>query len=138
MEGSRRTADLVAENSTPLGVAQPLGRAARDAQSLLDRALRALALARVRVEDARRAWDRLEETITRTRELSDDLNYVSARLCGATGQVARLARAAGTPPERMVALLKDIVESSALGPTLEVEIERQVIEWGIDAYYAAA
>lgn len=138
MEGSRQTVDLDAERSAPLGVTQLLGRAARDAQALLDRALRAVALARVRVEDARRAWDRLDDTIARTRELSDELNYDSARLCGATGQVARLARAEGTPPERMVVLLKDIVARSALGPTLEAEIERQVIEWGIDAYYTAA
>ena len=138
MEGSWQTVDLVAERSTPLGVRQAPDHAARDAESLLDRALRAVALARVRVEDSRRAWDRLEETITRTRELSDELNYDSARLCGATGQFARLARADGTPPERMVVLLKDIVERSALGPTLAAEIERQVVEWGIDAYYAAA
>ena len=115
-----------------------LTAAAQDARALLERSIRASALARVRMEDAERARDQLEEAIRRRRELSEEIWTISCRMCGAAAQVARLAREAGTPPERMVILLKDIVESNGLEPKLEQELERQIVEWGIVGYYDAA
>jgi len=114
------------------------GAAPQESRVLLDRAIRALALAKRRVEEARQAASRLDEVISRGRELVNELAPMSYWVREATGVVARLERRQGAPPERMVIALKDIVEDTDLDPTVKHEIKRQVIEWGIDAYYAAA
>ena len=109
--------------------------AARQARGGLDRAIRAIVLASVRCEEARFARAHLDEA--RVRELSDEQKLLHHRLHQAVGALAQCQRTAGVVAERVVTLLKDIVASNVLDPSLEQSIRRQVVEWGVDAYYAA-
>ncbi len=62
------------------------------------------------------------------------------RLRETVAALAALERAKGVPPEKMLTLLKDMV-NDAEAEKLDVSVARllmdDVVRWGIEAYYAA-
>lgn len=118
--------------------------------ALLERAIKAIATSRQRVADYATGLERLLAEKVRFEQLRDDYDALSRELESGVSlaqelersakAVAREERVAGSPPEHMLVLLKDIVAKAApysLDPRFHRELEADVVRWGIEAYYAA-
>lgn len=107
------------------------------ARAMLGRTVEAIAAVR-----DRRDWRRPRRSNSHTRGVwSDHLLGEHAALCNAlrqnTEMVARLERAHGRPPERLLIELKNLLRNvPGLQAEARMAMERDIVQWAIAAYFS--
>jgi hypothetical protein len=115
-------------------------RASQDASELRHlaaMALRAIATARTRRAQYETVRTRQAAEMDRSEYLLEQHRVLLDALRGSITALARAEREAGHSAVEMIHLLHDIVDDAPVDCATKREVERQVVEWGIDAYYAA-
>jgi hypothetical protein len=107
------------------------------ATDLIRRTISAIAESHDARVDGRVQQERLAIVYDRSLELQTEVGAVCDRLRDWTQAFARAQRAAGAPPEQVVVELKTIVDGVPAASDVLRDIERDVVRWGIEAYYAA-
>lgn len=108
-----------------------------DARALLKRAVDAIGDAQRERGWHAAALGRLADAMDDSARLVADVTPLWRALRERTEAMVRIERDAGEPPEHVVALLKAIVQRAELGTEAQRRVEVSVVQWGIDAYYAA-
>jgi len=106
-------------------------------RALSQRALRALAIAQLRQAQYQIARSNLLRAMERSEELQFDQIVLTRQLRETISAVAREELAAGHSPVAMVALLHEIVREALLDREIRQQIEPDVVQCGIEAYFAA-
>lgn len=108
-----------------------------EAQILAQRTLRAIADA----QDLRAQYHTVRARLMVTQQFGEQLRGGTLDIWDELRQhvesLAREQRASGRAPERMLVLLKELIDDAGIDQALRHEIEPDVIRWGIDAFYAA-
>lgn len=107
------------------------------ARLLAERALRAIADAQMLRAQFESARSRLIAAQARAEQIRTDQTALWNELRARIESLAREERAAGRAPERMLVLLKELIDTAGFDRPLRSEIEPDVMRWGIDAFYAA-
>jgi hypothetical protein len=107
------------------------------ARELAERALRSLAEAQELRSTSYSARSRLMVAHRLAEQLRNGQLDIWDNLRQGVESLARVERASGRAPERMVVLLKELIDRAGIDSALRREIEADVIRWGIDAFYAA-
>jgi hypothetical protein len=110
---------------------------AGDLRHLAATALRAIATAQTRRAQYEAARTQLAAAMDRSEYLCEQHRILLEALHGTIAALAREQREAGHSAVQMIRLLHEIVDDAAVDRTTKQEVERQVVEWGINAYYAA-
>ena len=71
----------------------------------------------------------------RSEQVLADQFASAAELRDTIGSVAREERAAGHSPVQMVLLLDEIINEAALERRIRPEVETDLVQWGIEAYF---
>jgi hypothetical protein len=114
--------------------------AVRAVRAVLERTIRAVAEAEalgLRYEAAREEARALSSWST---QLKGESAMLRVQLRELTSALARSERAHGAPPERVLILLKGIVEEAGGGELPAVvanSLQADVVRWGIEGYYAS-
>jgi hypothetical protein len=124
----------------PNGADASRAPAVRAVRAVLERTIRAVAEAEalgLRYEAARQEAQALSSWST---QLKGDSAMLRVQLRELTGALARSERAHGAPPERVLILLKGIVQEAGSGDlpdAVAYSLQADVVRWGIEGYYAA-
>lgn len=110
-----------------------------DARALVTRTVEAIAEAKAHNRRGEELVNKSLENIVWSDYLLGESRLIADQLQTTIGRVATAERASGTPPEKVLMLLKGMVldaEADKLGVDARSLIE-DVVRWGIESYYAA-
>jgi hypothetical protein len=141
--------DRARDSSSPLVGAfeDPRAQLATELRALIARLGAAIAASEFERARAADALQRLSEAMARAGRhrpdgaaFDDDFVETYCQLRAKTEALSRAERHAGDPPEVAVKMLKSLFvdsDTTELAPDAIVVVERDVVRWGIDAYFAA-
>ena len=103
----------------------------------VERVLRVLVIAQLRLWQAELARMRLRKAMKRSEQLKADRFVAATRLRAAIVSLALEARAAGHSPVQMVVLLREMIKEAGIERRFRPEIEPDVVRWGVETFFAA-
>jgi hypothetical protein len=109
----------------------------REVRALLTRAAEAIAASDARAAPARVAYLTLGDG--ESRDAATRVDALREQLRDTVIAIAQLDRAKGVPPERMVALIRSVLDDAdeaALRRPAGRALKNDVVRWSIEAYYA--
>lgn len=108
-----------------------------DSPAMSTRALRALAAAQLRQAQYELAQAHLLKAMERAEQLRAGHFALADQLRETVASIAREELATGKSPVHMVLLLHEIVNEALPDRQLRRDVESDVVQWGIEAYFAA-
>ena len=108
-----------------------------DTQTIPTRALRVLATAQLRQAQYELAQAHLLKAMERAELLRAGHFALANQLRQTVASIAKEELAAGKSPVHMVLLLHEIVNEAIPNRQIRSDVESDVVQWGIEAYFAA-
>lgn len=108
-----------------------------ECNAIAERALGALTVAQLRAAQFDLVHMHLLSEIGRADELRNGVGALGARVRETINSFARDERAAGHSPAQMVLSLHNIFDEAKLNREISIEVEPHLVQWGIEAYFAA-